>query len=167
MGTRLSWVTGIILSACCLLQLPALAADLPPVAAIVIEHPWSRPTDAMAQTAAAYFVVKNNSDVVDTLISVSTDAAGIAELHTNLNDGGMMRMKHVAGIDIPAHGSATLKPGGFHVMLMDLKGQLKEGSAYALKLKFEKAGEVTVTVKVERPASGMGTMDHGAMQGMK
>ena len=128
----------------------------------------------MATTGAIYFVIKNLGTSSDKLVGVSTDVAGMAELHTNVNDAGMMRMQHIQGIDIPAHGSAVLKPGGNHIMLMDLKGQLKEGAKYPLKLTFEKAGTITVQVQVERPdgstkpmKSGKSGEMHDSMEGMK
>lgn len=148
------------------------AADAIPTGTLTIEHAWSRPTDSMAQTGAIYLVMKNTGSAADTLVSVSTAVAGMAELHTNVNDAGMMRMKHIEGIDIPAKGTATLKPGGNHIMLMDLKSQLKEGTTYPVTLTFKHTGQVTVQVQVERmdgkpvksePMEGM----HGSMESMK
>jgi hypothetical protein len=67
--------------------------------------------------------------------------------------GMVMKMRPLAGLDIPAGQSVTLKPGGEHIMLMGLKGPLREGQSFPLTLTFEKAGAREVTVAVEKPAA--------------
>jgi copper(I)-binding protein len=72
-----------------------------------------------------------------------------------------MKMREVKGIDVAANGKTELKPGGFHIMLVGLADGLKEGAKFPLKLKFEKAGEVTVQVTAEKPdAHGHGEHKH-------
>jgi len=150
-----------------LLGTAAWAADPATVGTLTIENAWARPTDALAKTGAAYFAIKNAGDTADRLVSVSTEVAGAAELHTVTNTDGMLRMRHVAGIDIPAKASTELKPGAFHVMLINPKQQFKVGERFPLKLTFEKAGAVTVQVQVARQVvgasggTGGGAMDHG------
>jgi copper(I)-binding protein len=118
----------------------------------------------MAKTGAVYFVLKNKGAEPDRLVSVSATVAESAQLHANTMRDGMVHMEPVAGIDIPASGSAELKPGGFHVMLMGPKRQLKPGQHFEMTLTFAKAGQVTIQVPVKRQAGtdGMG-MDHGKM----
>jgi copper(I)-binding protein len=71
------------------------------------------------------------------------------ELHEMKMEGNVMRKREVSAVELPAGKAVELKPGGLHIMLMGLKAPLKEGDKFPLRLKFEKAGEVTVTVNVE------------------
>jgi copper(I)-binding protein len=121
-----------------------------------IEHPWARATPGGAKTAAAYLTIEGGASP-DRLLAVSTPVAGKAELHSTTNEGGVMKMHAVGGIDVPARQPVELKPGAYHVMLMELKHPLKEGESFPLTLTFEKAGERKVTVAVEK-AGAMGKM---------
>jgi copper(I)-binding protein len=85
-------------------------------------------------------------------VAASSPAAAKVELHVHVNDNGVMRMREVPGYDIPAKGSFELKPGGAHLMFMNLKAPLKEGTKVPVTLKFEKAGEV----KTEFDIGGLG-----------
>lgn len=142
----------------------AWAADATAVGSLTIEHAWARPTDAMAKTGAAYFVLTNAGDTADRLVSVSTEVAEAAQLHNVTETDGMLRMRPVAGIDIPAKGRAELKPGAFHVMLVNPKQQLKVGQHFPLTLTFAKAGAVTVQVRVEQQGAGGMTTDADPMK---
>ena len=134
---------------------------------LTIAHPWARPTDKMAETGAAYFTIRNEGSAADRLIAAATDAAAAAELHTTVNKDGMLSMKHIAAIDVPANGSTMLRPGVFHVMLVHLKAPLHVGQHFALHLTFAKAGQVTVQVGVEQPTADTGEMkmDMGGQEG--
>lgn len=125
------------------------------VGSIKIDHPWARATSA-GQAAGGGYAVFTNAGASDRLISVSSAAAERVELHEMKMDGDMMRMRQLESIDLPAGKSVELKPGGLHIMFIGLKKPLTEGSKFPLKLKFEKAGEVTVDVKVE-PATAAAT----------
>ena len=81
--------------------------------------------------------------------------AGAAELHNHIMENGIARMRRVDAIDVPAGNSVTLKPGGYHLMLTDLKAPLKEGDLVKLTLVFEKAGEIEVEATVG-PLGAMG-----------
>ncbi len=143
-----------LLLAATLMLSPALAqaadATLGP---LQVEQPWARATAASARNGGAYFAVRNTGPAGDRLVAASTTVAGKAELHTNIDDNGVMKMRHVMAIDVPAGGEAVLKPGGFHIMLMDLKAPLAEGQHFPLTLTFEKAGQVTVDVAVGKPGA--------------
>ena len=125
------------------------------VGAITIGHPWARATPGAVKNSAA-FMVFDNKGAADKLIGVSGDVAKDIQIHSMITEAGVMKMREIKSLDIPANGKAELKPGGFHVMLIGLKDGLKEGATFPLKLKFEKAGEVTVQVKAEKP----GAHDH-------
>jgi copper(I)-binding protein len=73
----------------------------------------------------------------------------VTEIHNHIMEGNVAKMRRVDSIPVPDGGSVTLQPGGYHIMLMDLKGPLKAGDTVKLKLKFEKAGEMEVDAKVQ------------------
>lgn len=108
--------------------------------------------DMGGANSAAYMVIRNTGGEPDKLIAASTDVAKTVELHTVIEEGGVMRMRQVeGGIDIPANGEVVLKPGGFHVMLIGLTRDLNAGDSVQLTLTFEKAGEIPVTAQVRQP----------------
>ena len=95
-------------------------------------------------TTAVYFTVKNVG-VADRLVSVKADpaVAGMAQVHETIADGASMKMQEVkAGIEVPANGTLELKPGGYHVMLMNVTKPLSVGDSLKLDLVFEKAGTI-------------------------
>jgi len=122
--------------------------------AVTVSDVWARPArmaaagQGMGMTSAVYFVVRNRGGQADRLVAASTAVAGRVELHETRQEGDMMRMAPVQTVEIPAGGEVVFKPGGLHVMLMDLKRDLKVGDSFELTLKFERAGELTVTVPV-------------------
>jgi periplasmic copper chaperone A len=120
---------------------------------LLIDHPWARPAPATAKTGAAYLRIVNNGKVADQLLSVSTPAAGRAELHTHMHDRGVMRMQKMEKVELPAGGTVDFKPGGLHVMLFELQKPLHVGFGFPLTLSFAKAGTVEVTVLVEQPGA--------------
>ncbi len=126
---------------------------------ITIAHVWSRATPPRQQVGAAYLTLRNDAATQDRLLSAESAAATTVELHTVSMSEGVMRMREVPAIDVPAGGTVDLKPGGFHIMLIGLTGPLQEGGTFDLTLTFEKAGSVTVPVSIG-PAGGDGT-DHG------
>lgn len=132
------------------------AMALAQTATIQIDHPWARATTG--QTGAIYMTIKNAGSADDRLVSAATPVAGEVQLHIEINDNGVMKMRPVPAIDVKPKGQTTLKPGGLHVMLIGLKQPLKQGESFPLTLSFEKAGKLEVSVVVEKA---------GAMGGMK
>jgi periplasmic copper chaperone A len=122
-----------------------------------IEHPYANATPPGAKNGGAYFKAINNiGKTPDRLLSAKSTIAASTELHTMRMDGNIMRMREVASIELPASGVTLFGQGtehGYHVMLMGLKEPLKEGDSFKLNLKFEKAGEVEVSVQVEKAKS--------------
>ena len=90
------------------------------------------------------------SPTADKLVAASSPVAQKAELHTMSMSGMVMKMRPIAGIDIPAGQAVTLQPGGMHIMLVGLAKPLKTGQTFPLTLTFEKAGSRTVNVAVEK-----------------
>ena len=117
---------------------------------IEIERPWSRATTPGAKIAAGYMVIRNKSATPDRLVGASSPLAARTETHVTVKDGEIMRMRQVKGYDVPAQGSFELKPGGAHLMLVDIKRPFKEGERIPATLRFEKAGEVKVEFLVAR-----------------
>jgi hypothetical protein len=142
---------------------PAALAQSNPGAPIEITHAWARATAATAKTGAAYLTIANKGASDDRLVAAATPAAAKAELHVTSMDGAVMKMRPIAAVDIKAGAQAEFKPGGMHIMLVDLAAPLKVGQSFALTLTFEKAGRVETTVTVEKP----GAMGDHAMPGMK
>lgn len=132
---------------------------------IVIDHPWSRQAPTGAKVAGGYVVLENTGAEADRLIGVATDIAGKSEIHEMAVDNGVMTMRPLPdGIEIPAGGKVELKPGGLHMMFMDLKSQPAKGDKFKGTLTFEKAGTVDVEFAVEEMGarSGHEGMDHGS-----
>lgn len=101
--------------------------------------------------SAAYMVIRNGG-AEDKLISAAGDVAKSIELHTVVDNNGVMQMRPVeGGIPVPAGGQVELKPGGFHVMLVGLNRELKPGDKVMLTLTFEKAGTRQVEAEVREP----------------
>jgi len=146
-----------------LLVLASVAGAAAQTPSIEADHVWARATPGGAKTAAIYMTLVNKGSADDRLVSVSTPIAGVAEVHATITDNGVMRMRPVEALDVTPGTPAVLKPGGYHVMLMELKGPLVTGQSFAVSLTFEKAGRIDVTATVEKA----GAMGPGAMPGMK
>ena len=126
-----------------------------------IQHPWSRETAAGQAVGGGFLTITNSGARDDRLVSGSSPVAAEVQLHTMSMDGGIMRMRQVTdGIAIPAKGSVELKPGGFHIMFMGLKRQLKQGERFPVTLTFQRAGRVTVQFAVQ-PIGSTAAMDSG------
>ncbi len=95
-------------------------------------------------------LIRNAGAAPDRLVSASSPASAKVELHVHINDGGVMKMREVPGYDVPAKGAFELKPGGAHLMFMDIKRPFKEGEKVPVKLRFEKAGELSTEFHVGR-----------------
>ena len=119
-------------------------------AQVQIEKPWARATAPGASVAGGYMVIRNAGGAADRLVSASSPAAAKVELHVHINDNGVMKMREVKAYDVPAKGSFELKPGGAHLMFMDIRRPFKEGEKLPVTLKFEKAGEVNAEFHVGR-----------------
>jgi copper(I)-binding protein len=123
-----------------------------------IENAYTRATVPGQQVAAGFMKIENKG-AVDQLLSASSPAAGEVQLHEMSMEGNVMKMRQVKDIAVPAGGVVELKPGGLHLMFMNIKAPLTAGQTVPVKLKFAKAGEIEVKV----PVNAMG--QHG--DGMK
>ena len=137
-----------------------LFAAFPVQAQMQIDKPWARATAPGARVAGGYMVIRNAGEAGDKLVSASSPVAAKVELHVHINDNGVMKMREVPGYDVPAKGAFELKPGGAHLMFMEIKRPFKEGEKLPVKLRFEKAGEVSAEFQVGRMGGSAAPMDH-------
>ncbi|MGQ0654403.1 MAG: copper chaperone PCu(A)C [Betaproteobacteria bacterium] len=119
-------------------------------AQITVEKPWARATAPGAKVAAGYMLIRNQGTADRLVGASSSEAAARVELHVHIHEGGVVKMREVAGYDVPAGGSFELKPGGAHLMFMQIKRPFREGEKIPVRLRFEKAGEVSAEFHVGR-----------------
>ncbi len=129
--------------------LAAGAAD-----SITVVDPYVRQAPPGAPATGAFMVIRNSGSKEIKVIKADNPASKLTELHTHLNEGGMMKMRQVANIPVAAGGEAVLKPGGLHVMLIDLKTQLKDGDTVPITLSFDDGSSKKIDVPVKNPMAG-------------
>ena len=137
---------------------------------ISVENAWARPAavGSMSGTSdmqgmsdmsgmsdsgtnsAAYFVIVNAGSEADTLLGVSSEVASQAEMHETRIENDVAKMVPVSRVDVPARGRVEFKPGGYHVMLIGLNQDLKEGNTIKLTFQFEKSGTITLDVPIRQ-----------------
>ena len=157
---------GILAVASCLpLALPAAESE------ISIHDPYVRLAPPGIRTTAGFMLIRNAGAEDRRLLKAESPAAGVVELHNHIDENGVMKMRPVPGIAIQAHGQTELKPGGYHLMLMELKAALKEGGEVPITLHFDDGSRLTVLAPVRRPgteapahgeAAGHGAHAHGS-----
>jgi len=135
-----------------------------------ISHAWSRATPGGAHVGAGYLTIKNNGTSPDKLVGGSSQVAADIEVHEMAMKNDVMVMRPVSGgLTIPPGQSVALAPGGYHLMLMNLKAPLKQGERVPVTLQFEKAGKVDVVLDVRgigATDTNSGSSDH-SMPGMQ
>ena len=128
---------------------------------VIVQDPYVRLAPPNAPATGAFMVIKNNGNKDVKVTKAANPASKVTELHNHINEGGVMKMRPVGNIDIKAKGEAVLKPGGLHVMLIDLNGPMKEGDVVPITLNFDDGSSKKVDAKVVRPtASPMPAMEH-------
>ena len=145
---------------------PALAQEFK-AGDIVVEKPWARATPKGAEVGGGYLDIQNKGATPDRLTGGSADF-GTVEIHEMKSENGVMEMRQLKdGVNIPAHGSVALSPGGYHLMFTHLTHPLTKGERVKATLNFEHAGPVEVEFNVMGiGAAGTGGAG-GAMKGMK
>jgi copper(I)-binding protein len=145
--------------AACLLTVasPALGAEVTRPASIQVEGAWARQAPMMppmghmhaeSGNGAVYVTLRNAGTDPDTLVGAASDAAESVELHETIREGDVMRMRPVARLEIPAGATLEMKPGGIHIMLINLKHALRPGDRLPVTLKFTHAAPVSLEVQV-------------------
>ena len=115
---------------------------------ITVTKPNIRATAPGQTVSGAFMTLVNNSETAYALTSVSFSGASVVEIHETSMNEGMMRMRKVSHVDIPANGSADLKPGSYHIMLIGLEKEMKAGTAETLTLTFSDGSQKTVEALV-------------------
>ena len=146
-----------LLAAGLMLSLGALAGAAD---SVTVQDPYVRLAPPNAPATGAFMVIRNGGDKDVKVVSASNPASKVTELHTHLNEGGVMKMRPVPAIEVKAKGEAVLKPGGLHVMLIDLKAPMKEGDVVPITLSFDDGSSKQVDAKVVRPTAAAMPMDH-------
>jgi copper(I)-binding protein len=117
---------------------------------LVITQAWSRATPAGAKVGGGYLTIENKGSAPDRLIAGSTDAAAKVEVHEMAMNDGVMTMRPLdKGLAIEPGKTVKLAPGGYHLMLLDLKSPLKQGDQLPVTLEFERAGKVKLSLDVQ------------------
>lgn len=126
---------------------------------VSVQDPYVRMAPPNAPATGAFMVIRNNGDKEVKVLKAANPVSRVTELHNHINDGGVMRMRPVTAIEIKAKGEVALKPGGLHVMMIDLKAPLKEGEIVPITLGFDDGSSKVVEAKVVRPMPA-GMMEH-------
>ena len=132
-----------------LLDAPAFAEEVK-AGNLVITQAWSRATPGGAKVAGGYLTVENKGTLPDRLVGGSAEIAGKFEIHEMAMNNGVMTMRQLdKGLAVEPGKTVTLAPGGYHLMLMDLKEPLKQGDKVPVTLEFEKAGKISFSLEVQ------------------
>jgi copper(I)-binding protein len=115
---------------------------------ISVEDAWARPVPAAGGNGAVFMRLVNAGDEADQLVGGESPVAGTVEVHKTTMEEGVMKMEHIPGLEIPPKGEVLLKPGDYHVMLIDVGGSLVPGDTLPITLRFEKSGEMEMDVEV-------------------
>ncbi|EIJ35624.1 protein of unknown function DUF461 [Thiothrix nivea DSM 5205] len=146
---------------------PAVTAETAVKVADVVkvENPYARAVPPGQPNSASFMTLVNESDVDHSVKSAASPVAATVELHTHTNNNGVMEMRQVEQIDVPAKGRTELKPGGLHVMLIGLKQDMKVGETAPITLTFEDGSSTTVDAPIQEiaPPAGAGGGHMGGM----
>lgn len=128
---------------------------------VKVEDAWVRGTVAMQKASGAFMRLTADKDA--RLVSASSPVAGVVEIHEMAMENDVMRMRQIPGLDLVAGRTLELKPGGYHVMLMELKSQLKGGDVVPITLVFEDMAKKRFTQDIKAPITALGG-GNGAMK---
>ena len=139
-------------------------AAFPVMAQVTVKEPWVRATVSQQKATGAFMQLTSAQDA--RLVEAKSPVAGVVEVHEMVMEKDVMKMRAVKGLDLPAGKTVELKPGGYHVMLMDLKQQMKEGTTVPVTLVVEGKDKKRSTIEIKAPVKpltsggNMGGMDH-------
>ena len=158
--TSLLWVSALGLMSACTTVMADTAASV-----VTVEEAYVRAVPPGQPNSASFMVLTNKSSQDHALVSAESPISNVVELHTHVHDKGMMRMRRIEQIVIPAGKSVKLQPGGHHVMLIGLKQMPKPGDNADLTLVFEDGSKITVSAPVRKlqmkmMKGGMGGMNN-------
>ena len=127
---------------------------------VSVQDPYVRLAPPNAAATAAFMVIRNTGDKDVKVVKADNPVSKATELHTHLNEGGVMKMRPVPAIEIRAKGEAVLRPGGLHVMMIDLKAPIKEGDSVPITLTFDDGSSKQVDAKVLRATAAPAPTEH-------
>jgi copper(I)-binding protein len=127
---------------------------------VTVHEPYVRLAPPNAPATGAFMIIRNAGKSDVKVVKADNPASQVSELHTHLNEDGVMKMRPVPAIDIKAGGEARLQPGGLHVMMITLKAPMKEGDMVPITLTFEDGSSKVVEAKVMRPVAAPMAMEH-------
>ena len=139
----------------------ALAVSSAAFAQVTVKDPWVRGTVAQQKASGAFMLLQSATDA--RLVSAASPVAGVVEIHEMKMEGDIMRMRAITGLDLPAGSTVELKPGGYHVMLMDLKKPLQDGDMVPLTLTVEGKDGKRSTLEVQAPVKALAAPAGGHM----
>ena len=150
--------TASAITAAAILSQAALAQPATTPSPVTVSNAWAKTTVPGGKVSAAYMDIKSTAPVK--LLKAETSIAGNVEIHNMSMKDGVMEMEAVEAIDVPANKTVSLKPGGYHVMLMMLAASISQGDSVPIKLTFEGADKKTFTVAVKAKAKESSSSDH-------
>lgn len=130
---------------------------------ISVIEPHVRAVPPGQKISAAFLQLENSSNAMHSIVAASSPVADVVELHSHVHENGMMKMRRIASIDIPAKGKTVLKPGGLHIMLIGLKQKLQLDQKIPLTLEFADGSKKTIEApvkKIQMPGMMMKKMSH-------
>ncbi len=128
----------------------------PVLAEIVVEDPYVRAMPPGQPNTAAFMQLHNTGSEARAVVEARSAASNVVELHTHVHEDGMMRMRQIEQIDLPAGEPVSLQPGGLHVMLIDLVAPLSVGERVGVTLVLDNGEEIAVDAEVRHVERGMG-----------
>jgi len=158
---QISKIFGLFISSLFMLGIGVVFAQS--MAEIGVTNGWIRATPPNAKMGAAYLTVMNHQDQADALIGASSSLAEVVEIHNVKEENGMLKMYPVDSLEIPAKDMAMLKPGGYHIMLINLKQAPKLGESHTLTLRFRQAPDLVVELPVQQSGATSGGEEKSSM----
>ena len=150
--------TASAVTAAAILSQAASAQSAATPSPVTVANAWAKTTVPGGKVSAAYMDIKSSAPVK--LLKAETPIAGNVEIHNMSMNDGVMEMKAVEAIDVPANKTVSLKPGGYHVMLKMLAASINQGDSVPIKLTFEGADKKLFTVDVKAKAKESSSGDH-------
>ena len=118
-----------------------------------VGHPWTRATPPGAKVAAGYLSIRNSGSQPDRILGASSPAAERVELHIQVREGDVLKMREVQSVEVAPGKTRMLRPGSLHLMLVNLRKPLVKGQGVPLTLRFERAGELQIELEVQSAES--------------